>query len=719
MYIQLKVLISILIFVASGVAFSEPARNIASSKSVNASSVRGGYTAEKAVDGLFSNESRWLSDDSNGPHVLEIDLGKKVDIGCIQVITGWVNYGKWISQVNNFKIQFHKDGQWEDDKIAQRFDNKSSGVEILFPEAIAADKIRFVSKDKGPVRVVEIRVFQWGQEYPEVFELAKKVFTEHPVFVNLSGYSLDWPKRFTAPLAQGKSSFVITKKDSEKVLYRGQVNKGLGDFSDFKPKQRGVEYVITVSGGDLETGTSDPFQIEPGWMQEVMLEPAVRFMQDARSVVGTHPSAFGGSPWRDGTYYSYEMPSLVLLYLAGKPAIDKLPIETDYQEEKNRIMDPGFKLVRDVHDKDILQSARRYYTELDGPVGKNVPDAIKSIHWGVGMYLVDPQTHDPSGDPLGNRIHAQTVAQFAYFLYGYPAYEQYFTDNFYNQVYDFAFEQWDKVGLFDVIKKIGTFKGRHCPGYSIMPNLMMYEVAKRHGRSDAERFLKAAQKQTQWVIDDLDWNDPITTKGQRMSEHMLMTGLVFFLTNYVDQAPAGLQNKVDQWADIMIARSDNMWDLRRYDENDWSLPRFSPGAHGGSGWNDPGNLAGFPALCFAVSTVTKDIAKKQRLIEVGVAHFDNLFGRNPFGVHSGNRGPIDFKGVERGWPKEYQKNVCARLELVRGTLSSSCNTEHYPFNPIPKYRHPEGWVAHNAAFNVGIAYAIDMNGPKVEDKPNK
>jgi hypothetical protein len=274
MYIQLKVLISILIFVASGVAFSEPARNIASSKSVNASSARGAYTAEKAVDGLFSNESRWLSDDSNGPHILEIDLGKKVDIGCIQVITGWVNYGKWTSEVKNFKIQLHKGNQWEDDARAQKADNNSSGVEFLFAEAIEADRIRFVSTDKGPVRVAEIRVFQWGQAYPEVFEIAKKVFTEHPVFVNLSGYSLDWPKRFTAPLAQEKSSFVITKKDSKKVLYRGKIDKGLGDFSDFKPKHRGVEYVITVSGGQLKTGTSDPFQIEPGWMQKVMLEPA-------------------------------------------------------------------------------------------------------------------------------------------------------------------------------------------------------------------------------------------------------------------------------------------------------------------------------------------------------------------------------------------------------------------------------------------------------------
>jgi hypothetical protein len=26
-------------------------------------------------------------------------------------------------------------------------------------------------------------------------------------------------------------------------------------------------------------------------------------MIDCRSVLGKHPSAYGGSPWRDGTYY--------------------------------------------------------------------------------------------------------------------------------------------------------------------------------------------------------------------------------------------------------------------------------------------------------------------------------------------------------------------------------------------------------------------------------
>ena len=79
-----------------------------------------------------------------------------------------------------------------------------------------------------------------------------------------------------------------------------------------------------VAGGSLKSNVSDPFRIDSAWMEQVCMEQAVRFMVDARSVVGTHPSAYGGSPWRDGTYYSYEVPSLVLLYLSNPEYFNQL-----------------------------------------------------------------------------------------------------------------------------------------------------------------------------------------------------------------------------------------------------------------------------------------------------------------------------------------------------------------------------------------------------------
>ena len=63
-----------------------------------------------------------------------------------------------------------------------------------------------------------------------------------------------------------------------------------------------------------------------------------------------------------------------------------------------------------------------------------------------------------------------------------------------------------------------------------------------------------------------------------------------------------------------------------------------------------------------------------------------------------------FPEVERGWPVSHQENICARLELCRGSLSSAPGTEMFPFNPEGTYRHPEGWVNYGANWCISLAY---------------
>lgn len=685
---------------------AEP-ENLALKATATASSVlEKKYSADKAVDGRLGNDSRWVSARGPGPHILTLELKAKRQIGCLQLITGWKDGNAWIDPIRDFVLQSWDGAQWRDIPGTTAQDNGSPGLQFLLATPIETDKVRLVATGDGPARVMELRVFAVSSTgYPPPLTDAEKgtsaaVANIPAVLVNQSGYNLDWPKRFTAPLVEGETDFIISKSGGKEVLYRGKLQNGVGDFTDFRPSDAGADYVIKLAKG----GSSDPFRVAPFWMERVALELGLRFFVDARSVVGTHPSAYGGCPWRDSTYYTFDVPALVMLYLANPDFFEHLPIEINYAADKAKVLAPDFKLVKAANDSDALATARGYYEKIEPPVGAQVPDIIQCIHWGVGWYLVNPETHDPSGDPLGKRLHPQTLEQIAFFLYGYPAYRQHFTDGFNQKARGLAFGQWEKAGLLEVIKTIGDFKGRECPGHSILPNLMLYEVAKRDGRTDADRYFQAAFNQTKWVIDELDFNDPRTTKGQRMSEHKLIPALVTFLREYPDRAPAGLKQKLAQWADIMIARSDNLWDFRKYDAENWSLPRFTPGSHGGAGWNEPGNLAAFPALCFTVASVLDDAGKANRLRQIGVAQFDNLFGRNPLSAHSGWRGPMDYLGVERGWPKQFPTGVCARLELVRGTLNSSAATEHYPLNPNGAFRHPEGWTAFNAAFNVGLAY---------------
>lgn len=555
------------------------------------------------------------------------------------------------------------------------------------------------------------RRWRWSLVALLICALAPRAYSNEPkilpVFINQIGYSSDLPKRFTTPTVTA-GAFEIANVLTGEVVHAGEIRDGIGDFTVMSPEtEQHAEYVISVVDKQGRSGQSDPFAIEPRLILGSCLEPAIRFMVDSRSIVGTHPSAYGGMPWRDGTYYSYEVPSLVLLYLSSPAECHAMPTEINWKSDRKHISSPDFHTVAAAGDDGAFEAAKAFYASFDPPQGKNVPDIVQLIHWGIGWHLVKPSSRDPSNDPLPHQIHAQTIEQFAYFLYAYPAYAEYVPDAFYRRAEQFAFDQWARVGLLKVISEVGDYKGRHCPGHSVMPNLLMYEVATRRGRDDARQYLNAAVAQAAWVVDTLNPADPMVMKGQRMSEHKLMTGLVMLQQNYADLAPPALRDWIARWTQTVIARSDNMWDFRKFDDALWTIPRDTgqdPTTSGGAGWNEPGNIAAFPALCLAVAGITENPQQRQRLVELAAAHFDHLFGRNPVGAASCADGPAQFPGVERGWPVHFPADRCARLERVRGVIHSSAAHEHFPFNPDGDFRHPEGWTAFNAALNVGLAY---------------
>jgi hypothetical protein len=518
----------------------------------------------------------------------------------------------------------------------------------------------------------------------------------HWVCASQTGYNSNAPKRFTVPTAMEESiDFYITASGSNTPLFSGKTDKGMGDFTAFSPAGKTDQsYVIHVKGGSLPEGSSYPFRIAPYLIEREGLQPSVWFMNDTRSVTGTHHSAYGGCPWRDGTYYSYEIPSLIWMYFSNPAVYDAMPATISYDSLKAIVLSPDYQLVKSPNDETVMEAARKYFTTVEKPSGDHIPDVIMDLHWGIGYYMVNPETQDPSKDPLPRQLHPQTLAQFAFFLYAYPHLDKWFSHRFYQQVLQFARDHWARVGLLDIQREIGTSKGRHAPGFSVLPNLLMYEVARREKLPEAGRYLKAANAQATWMIDSLSLEDPLVTKGQRMSEHMLLTGLAMYLLQYKDQAPAGLEQKITQWADIVISRSANAWDFRRYDlAKQWTVPEY----------NEVGNVAGFPASALLAASIVKDPARQRRLEQIAFAHFDNLYGRNPLNAHAAHQPEMGFRGISKGYPRGYHKDACARLELSRGSLSCLPGTEMYPFNPLSNDRHLEGWVNHNTAWNVSLA----------------
>ena len=712
--------------------------NLAESAVVSVSSHRGSYTADKVNDGIVSDASRWLAAKGDSKPWVEMAFTQPTKVGMIDVFSGWKTEAG--SSLRDFDVSVEVNGTWKrHDDWNIRKNTKSS--KRIYIEQVNVTKVRLELLRAGAARIREIAVYNNKEALglQDVGEAAVQTedygirFSQHQIGVNQIGYFTGRPKRFTAPLSADGTEFKLREQGDSEIVYMGFIEGGIGDFSSFQPVDSAARYVIELSGGELTSNTSDPFLIRANLDQEQYWQAATDFLNDVRSVVGTHPSAYGGCGFRDGTYYDAIVPSLVLFYLSDPEFINSMPRQIDWQAEKARVTAPDFVYIQDGAGPGVMDAARGYY-QLEPPKA-NAPDVVKILHWGAGYILMKPNGRDPSAsfDDDNSLIEPQTVEQIAYVLWAWPELKQWLPQSFYDRCLEFCLKFWKPEGgprghytqggsankrgasALDVspwwnpetymttesfdqnIHNPGhmhPFKGRHAPGHSIVPNLLMHEVAKREGLADADMYLNAAVKQADWIIKHLDWNDPRTTKGHRLSEHRTIPNLVWLLQKYPQQAPEGLQAKITEWARVAVSRSHNLWDFRKYSDEMWTIP----------GMNEVGNSLSLPAIALSASWVVEDPALKQELERIAFASVDHLFGRNPM-LHASTPHPKQgFPEIERGWPKLYKLDTCARLETVRGNLATLPGSEMYPFQPGKKFRHLEGWSNYGASWCISLSY---------------
>ena len=687
--------------------------NLAAGAVVSASSSQATYPANLANDGVVTDQSRWLPLQSDTSPWIEISFPAPVKIGAIDVFSGFKNE----AGLDAYDLTFEVDGKQESPAAGKVRGNKET-MQRIEPLVQNVSKLRLTLTKPGPARIREIAVYENKDAMAgtglkgEMLAVTAVDRTQHQIAVNQVGYETLKPKRFSAPLSPDGTTFSLRAVGAPAILYQGKIQSGIGDFSAFHPADSSTHYVIELKGVPLKTGESDPFLIRENLYHEQFWQPAVDFLIDSRAVVATHPSAFGGCPWRDGTYYDAIIPSLVMFYLADRKAIEAMPRQIDWTAEKARATAPDFKFdAKNPSPEGVMDAVRGYY-QLEAPKA-DTPDVVKLIHWGAGYYLNRPSSQDCMGDPDKMKLHSQTVEQLSYVVWAWPALKQWLPESFYVKCRDFCFANWEpSLGIdrwwepktyLRVDQVTGSnpmggllhpYKGRHAPGHSIVPNLLMHEVAKREGRKDTAIYLDAAVKQADWCVKNLDWNDPRTTKGHRMSEHRTIPNLVWMLQKYPKESPPGLKEKISAWVDVALSRSDNYWDFRRYDLQDhWTIPKV----------NDVGNSLSLPACMLSASWVV-DGSRRKRIEEIAYAAIDHVWGRNPRLAAAPCQPSNGFPEVERGWPKSHHDNVCARLELCRGSISSLPGSEMYPFNPEGSYRHAEGWVNYGAAWCMSLAY---------------
>ncbi|BDD10121.1 hypothetical protein FUAX_25530 [Fulvitalea axinellae] len=688
-------LIAALLILAGNKCFAiEPIKVIG----VKVSSYMSEHKPEKMIDRKLGNASRWVSEKEDEVWAV-FTFNNEQDVGGLHLYSG---YGQK-DAITDAKVQYMNGGAWKEVLSGRVRSNKKPALSLVFDEGrrVKTKSIR-VMIEKTPGDVARIKEIVFWPFMPEgipplgvgveKIKPGKKSVAEANVptiYLNQSGFNLGAPKRFTAPLMTDGISFVITERDDDKVLFSGSIKNHLGDFTDFNPEDWRKEYVVKANGV-----TSFPFRVGQWWLERTTYQNMVDFMIDSRHYVGTYKKTCRGSyGWRDNHQFGWELHTMVSQYLSNPGAYDRMPRQISYEKPDER----------------------KTWGALE-PYDETAPDIVKLIHWASDVIVTRDLRHE------------HFKAQLAYFLYAWPWLKKWMPQQNYDSVKAFAFANWaqdDKAknypydesrghNLLAVKKKVGSTKGALPPGYTVMPNLLMYEVARREDRSDKDLYFQTAYDQVKWIIDNIDWNDPMTTKGQRMSEHLTMTGMVYMYTQYKDKAPVGLKKKIEAWCDVVLKRSGNMWDFRKYSDSQWV-----PTGVKRTMWNEPGNVLGFPACMLSAMQVVDSPEIHGRFNELIFAHFDNAFGRNPTGRHCVYHGIRDVEGVDLGWFSLH--NGLGKLKDVRFVIEATAKNEHYPYHPeMGNSGWSEGWVNFNTAFNQSMAYLayrdISLTANKVKRK---
>jgi hypothetical protein len=636
-------------------------------------------TAQNITDGVISEQSQWVCAADKQAWII-IPFSKKQTLGGIHIYFGHPNY----KPVEEFHVEYANNGVWQTIPSANVKGNKFNAVALAFDATVDVItdslKISLTKTNHNQFIVRELSVWPvYPLGIPELgTEVTGYVGKKEPyvpkIYINQSGFNIGKPKRFTAPLVAEGTAFKIVEKGKSEALFTGTIRQKVGDFTAFEPVSE-KEFVIVA-----DTFKSFPFRIGQWWIERVTYQDAMDFMIDSRHYVGNYTKKCTGTySWRDDSHFGWELHTLVPQYLSHPEAYLRMPKQVKYQAPTDTTLWGALK-----------------------PYDESASDIVKLIHWGADVIVSQKLTHE------------HFKGQLAYFLYAWPHIKQWMPQQNYDRVKAYALSIWqtakiDRVYAYEespehnmlaLKTRFGSTKGALPPGASVIPNLMMYEVAKRDGIKDASIYFDAAYKQVEWMVQQLDWNNPMTTKGQRMSEFITMTSLAYMLQQYPEKAPAGIQQKMDAWADVVIRRSDNMWDFRKLDDKDQWCPTGTSPQH----WNEVGNIVGFPAAVLSMINFVDDKTKANRLMQIAFAQLDNSFGRNPCGRHCSYDAVHEIEGADLGWYSEYQGGI-GQLENARFVLEGSPKNAHYPYHPERgNIGWSEGWVSFNVAYNLSLAY---------------
>ena len=150
----------LLILVAALASFPVQAQRVNLAKfQATASDSNGDSTsANEAVDGIVSNESRWYSNtDGTLDHWLEVRLTAPYQVGSAHLFLGLDDW----KEPRHIEIQFHNGAGWQTIPSTVRTNNGATDLVLEFGSPVTATRFRAFTTDEI-LRIKEFALYPWN-----------------------------------------------------------------------------------------------------------------------------------------------------------------------------------------------------------------------------------------------------------------------------------------------------------------------------------------------------------------------------------------------------------------------------------------------------------------------------------------------------------------------------------------------------------------------------
>lgn len=242
-------------------------------RSVQARSTAPNSSPAKAIDGIVSDDSRWVSKESPAPAWLELEFDSVQKLVGVQIYSGYRNS----QPIESFVVQFRKDGKWHDIQSAKFKNNLATALSVPFDkEDVATDALRLwiTATPNNTARVLEVMVWpaSVGELPPLVISPVKAQASWRPpwmdadlkvnVLVSQYGFNPEHPK--VVHYKGEADHFLVKRADKGTTVHTGKLTAVESDFGkfmqgDFSNFRTSGDYYIEI-GADRSPGS---FTIAP------------------------------------------------------------------------------------------------------------------------------------------------------------------------------------------------------------------------------------------------------------------------------------------------------------------------------------------------------------------------------------------------------------------------------------------------------------------------